>query len=230
MRKKIETEHHGYLHGDSDRPRLRRPALLRRQNCAIIFARGPCGPQMSGQRAAVAPQTQRGWGKIIQIMHRSRQMDNVIHGTRVNTVGCSPITHHPPVRPKAPRPAYQYPRTADRIRHRSYLSFTTSTGGYTVINDSFQTASMICNGESISRRRVRLVLARAAWVTIAILAFAGCLNFASVVRAQVQESTKGMTCEELCTHKKKVCEYQGSSPELCKYDYNECIKACSEKK
>jgi hypothetical protein len=41
MRKKIETEHHGYLHGDSDRPRLRRPALFRRQNCAIIlFASG----------------------------------------------------------------------------------------------------------------------------------------------------------------------------------------------
>ena len=38
MREKIETEHHGYLAVDSDRPRLRRPPLLRRQNYAIVLA------------------------------------------------------------------------------------------------------------------------------------------------------------------------------------------------
>ena len=38
MREKIEIEYRGYLPGDSDRPRLRRPPLLRRQNYAIVLA------------------------------------------------------------------------------------------------------------------------------------------------------------------------------------------------
>jgi hypothetical protein len=96
-----------------------------------------------------------------------------------------------------------------------------------VINDSFETVSMICNGESISRSRVRLVLARAAWVTIASLAFVGCLNFASTDRARAQES---MSCKDKCRHEQKVCVYNGSSEELCDYDYKQCVKACDEQK
>jgi hypothetical protein len=99
-----------------------------------------------------------------------------------------------------------------------------------VSNETFEPVNTVKSRASTSLGRVRLVLFRPAWIAVATLAFAGCLNFASVGRAQVEESTKGMTCEELCTHKKKVCAYQGSSPELCKYDYNECVKACSEKK
>ena len=41
MRETIEIEHRGYLPGDSDRPRLRRPPLLRRQNYAIVLASDP---------------------------------------------------------------------------------------------------------------------------------------------------------------------------------------------
>jgi hypothetical protein len=168
--------------------------------------------------------------KIIQIMHRIRQMDNVIHGMHVNPVGCSAIerliTDHPPVRLKAPRPGYKHPRTADRIHYRSFLSFTTSTGGYTVIKN-FETASINFNGESISRRRVRLVSNLPAWAAIAILAFVGCLNFASTDRARAQES---MSCKDKCRHEQKVCLYNGSSEELCDYDYKQCVKACDEQK
>jgi hypothetical protein len=101
------------------------------------------------------------------------------------------------------------------------------TRGYIVSNETFETVNTVKSRASASLGRIRLVLYRPAWVAVAILAFAGCLNFASAGRAQAQES---MSCEDKCTHQRKVCEYNGSSPELCKYDYNECVKACTEKK
>jgi hypothetical protein len=99
-----------------------------------------------------------------------------------------------------------------------------------VSNETFEPVNTVKSRASASLGRVRLVLYRPAWVAVAILAFAGCLNFASAGRAQVEESTQGMNCEQKCTHQRKVCEYSGSSPELCKYDYNQCVKACTEKK
>ncbi len=93
-------------------------------------------------------------------------------------------------------------------------------------NETFETVNNVSRRASASLGRIRLALYRPAWAA-AILAFAGCLNFASAGRAQAQES---MSCEDKCTHQRKVCEYNGSSPELCKYDYNECVKACTEKK
>ena len=94
-------------------------------------------------------------------------------------------------------------------------------------NETFETVNKVSSRASASLGRIRLVLYRPAWVAVAILAFAGCLNFAGAGRAQAQES---MSCEDKCTHQRKVCEYNGSSPELCKYDYNECVKKCSEQK
>jgi len=115
---------------------------------------------------------------------------------------------------------------ADRIRYSSLSSLTNRTGGYNMINDSFETANKICNRKSVARRRG---FDRLAWMAIAILAFAGCLNFASLDRARAQEA-QTMSCEDKCTHQKKVCLYNGSSPELCDYDYKVCVKACSEQK
>jgi hypothetical protein len=108
-------------------------------------------------------------------------------------------------------------RFAQRIR-------TTSTGGYTVINDSFETASMICNGESISRRSVR-----AAGVTIASLAFVGCLNFASTERVRAQEA-QSVSCERKCTNVENKCHNDGGTDEMCAYDKKECLEKCSEPK
>jgi hypothetical protein len=61
-----------------------------------------------------------------------------------------------------------------------------------------------------------------------LLSVAGCLYFASMDRARAQESS--VSCEEKCSIDQKQCIYNGSSEELCDYDYKMCKKACSEKK
>jgi hypothetical protein len=155
-------------------------------------------------------------------------LDNVIHGTHRQSSWLQRyrelITHHPPVRPKAPRPGRKHRRTADRIRQCSIV-FHQRTGGYNVINHSFVAASNICNRESTFRGPVRLVLNRAAWAAIAILAFVGCLNFASTDHARAQETR---SCTDQCYHEEKVCVYNGGSDDMCKYDRKECLKKCSE--
>lgn len=60
-----------------------------------------------------------------------------------------------------------------------------------------------------------------------LLAVAGCLYFASMDRTRAQESS--VSCEEKCSIDQKQCIYNGSSEELCDYDYKMCKKACSEK-
>jgi hypothetical protein len=61
---------------------------------------------------------------------------------------------------------------------------------------------------------------------VLIFAVAGCVTFASIDRARAQE----VSCEEKCSTDEKQCLYNGSSEELCDYDYKMCKKACSEKK
>lgn len=61
-----------------------------------------------------------------------------------------------------------------------------------------------------------------------LITVAGCLSFASMNRAHAQESS--VSCEEKCSVEQKQCLYNGSSEELCDYDYKMCTKACSEKK
>jgi hypothetical protein len=61
-----------------------------------------------------------------------------------------------------------------------------------------------------------------------LLAVGSCLSFASLNRAHAQESS--VSCEEKCSIDQKQCLYNGSSEELCDYDYKMCKKACSEKK
>lgn len=61
-----------------------------------------------------------------------------------------------------------------------------------------------------------------------IFAVAGCLSFAAIDRARAQESS--VSCEEKCSTDEKQCIYNGSSEELCDYDYKMCKKACAEKK
>jgi hypothetical protein len=95
-----------------------------------------------------------------------------------------------------------------------------------MINDSFETANKICNRKSASRRRD---LDRPAWIAIAILVFAGCLNFASTDRARAQEA-QTISCERKCTNVKNKCHNDGGTDEMCDYDYKVCKKDCSEQK
>jgi hypothetical protein len=95
-----------------------------------------------------------------------------------------------------------------------------------MINVSFEAASNICDRESVPRSCVRLVLDHPTWAAITFLAFVCCLNFVSVDRASAQEA---QACEEKCKIEQKQCLNNGSSEELCEYDYNQCVKACGAK-
>jgi len=97
-----------------------------------------------------------------------------------------------------------------------------------MMNVSFEAASNICGRESSPRSYARLVLDRPTWVTITILAFVGCLNFAGVVRASAQEA-QAVSCEEKCSIEQKQCLDSLQTQELCDYDYKQCVKACQAK-
>jgi hypothetical protein len=96
-----------------------------------------------------------------------------------------------------------------------------------VIKDSFETSGNICYRASASRRLIRLALYRPARVAIAILAFVGCLNFASTERARAQEP---MSCKDKCQSVENLCHNQGGTDEMCAYDKKECLEKCDEKK
>jgi hypothetical protein len=95
-----------------------------------------------------------------------------------------------------------------------------------MINDSFETANKICNRKSASRRRD---LDRPPWMAIAILAFVGCLNFASTDRARAQDA-QTISCERKCTNVENKCHNEGGTDEMCAYDKKECLQKCSEPK